>query len=497
VRDAPLEPYTLFVVIGAMVALVACQHPSATVARLEEQAGVVESQRAAAASPWSPARVGEAYRIGDSVRTGAASTARLRVGRGGVLRLDPDTVVRFQRTPGAGLDVAVPAGVVEIEAGDTELVLETAVGAARIEPGARARVSASAGRTRLEVLVGTVILERARGREVLAAGQRIEIDVGRAVIEDDEAPGAAPAGDAGEARAPEPGDAGTLAGQDEAVDAGAADGAAAAGPGPAAPTEVDVVVRAGESPVIHDPRPPTAVGLRFDCAGEGRVEIAGPRGFRDPATVAPGRGRAHVLLGAGQHRYRIVCGSATRPTGTLTIRRDGARRALSSAPPRNTLDADGRHYTVLYQNHLPELLLRWSEGRGGGHRLHVVSGGKARTLVTGEPRHTFASGQLREGTHRWWFDAGERRSPETSLTIDFDNAAAAAYLRKVEQVGGQIRVEGAAVRDATVTLGGARVELDQHRRFAAQGRLDPGERSLALRIAHKAGGVHYYVLRAD
>jgi hypothetical protein len=635
VRHAPIPSFT-YICVSIAVTLVACgagDRPA--IATLAELAGVVESQHGSEAAAWTAAARGERYHVGDAVRTSGGATATLRLGRGGELRLDPDTVVRFQKTAGdkGSLDLDVEAGAIEIEADEAPVAFTTGVGEARVERGGAVRVSAREGETRLEVLIGSVVLEDSAGVErTLGAGQELVIDVGGAIIEEEGAPPAArdaavaaapttpdaapaaastlsvevtgegatvqdgetwsplasgpvaagsrvkvPAGTTiavsrGGERAQVHGDAEVIVGAEggallraergnlgaeasgdslrvvvpggtvvlrggdggSAADlAVAADGDArvtvtrgqasivtASGEEPIAagdtaaiaaggevakratpPTHFDAVVAAGESPVIHDPRPPTAVAFGFDCDGAGTVEIAGKKGFKKPAIESTGDGTAKVLLAAGKHKYRVVCDrGGAGGSGTVTVKRDSARKELPSDPPRNVLDADGRDYTVLYQNLLPEIVLRWTDPRGKKpYQLHLVSAGKQRTMKSGEARQTLASGVLREGEHRWWFEAATgEKSQETRLTIDFDNAAAAAYIRRVESTAaGGVRVEGAAVSDSKVSVNGESVQLDQHRRFTAQVDPLPGSRACALRIAHREGGVHYYVLRTE
>ncbi len=461
----------------------ACAKPQASVATLVDLDGTVESQRADPVAAWSGAARGERYRIGDAIRTAPDATARLRLAGNGTLDLDPDTLVRFQRTPGQGLDIGVEAGAVEIEAGDTELVLETEIGEARISARGRARVTAAnQGETRLEVLVGTVVLEGEDGPRTLTTGAQVEIAMGGAVLEDD----------------PPSRDAAVPASPDAAVAAAVAVAAPDAGTdAPVGPAQVDIVVRAGESAVLHDPQPPTAVGMRIDCAEVGQLEVAGKKGWKQ-AAVTTGRGGVSAWLDAGAHRYRVRCGDQVEASGKIVVKRDAARKQLPSRPPRNVVDADGRRYTVLYQNRLPELVLRWSDAPAGKrYILHVVSAGKDRAFEVDAARYTFGSGKLGEGEHRWWFEVDGQRSAETTVAIDFDNAAATVYLRQVEIGADTVRVDGAAVPDSVVSLEGAAVDLDAQQRFTASGPIKSGRRTLALRIAHPAGGVHYYVLRGD
>lgn len=441
-----------------------CRKSGGAVATLIELDGTVETQRKTDDAPWAAAAKDEAYRIGDAVRTASDATARLRLARKGTLDLDPETVVRFRRTAGDSLDLGVEAGAVELEAGELELVLDTAAGPARIQGGGRARVTAADGETRLEVLVGSVILE---GKE-LTAGMTMEIAMGGAILEDEPI----------EPPPPPP------------------DAAPPAGPG-AGPALVDVVVEAGESATIHDPSPPTAVAVTFDCPDAGHLEVAaGKKKGWDAAAVTSGQGRASAELPAGTRRYRVKCGDKVVGDGKLVVEKDAARKQLPSRPPRNVVDADGRKYTVLYQNRLPEVVLRWIDAPpADSFVIHLETGKKTKTFAVKTARHALDSGDLREGNHTFWVQGGGRKSPKTTIEIAFDNAAAAIYLKRVAVEASKVEVEGAAIRDTTVSLEGDRVELDDQLRFSARTTVGEGRRHAALRIAHRSGGVHYYVLR--
>jgi hypothetical protein len=461
----------LGILIVAVVA--ACARSQSSVATLVEKDGTVESQLSSPQAAWTAASPGQRYRIGDAIRTGPESGARLRIARNGTLDLDPESIVRFQRSAGQAIDLGVEAGAVEIEAADAELVLETEAGAARISGRGRARVTAKNGETRLEVLAGTIVIEAENGSRTYTAGARIEIDMGGVIVEDEGPRDAGPP-------PPPPIDAAEAIAIDE----------------PTGPAKVDLVIDAGESAVLHDPQPPTAIGMRIKCPALGHLDISS-RGDWKSATTTAGHHGISGEFPTGTHRYRIRCGDEVEASGKIVVRRDAAAKELPARPPRNMLDADGRPYTVLYQNRLPELVLRWPDApAAAGYVLHVVTGAKERTFPVKSARYTFGSGDLGEGTHRWWFEAGSERSPETTVQIDFDNAAATVYIRRVDVGADTVRVEGAAVPDARVSLEDDPVALDDQRRFSASGPITAGRRTLALRIATPSSGVHYYVLRA-
>lgn len=470
----PPPPY-MRIVSFLIVLVAACTKPQSGVATLVETEGVVESQRASPQGAWAPSTTGQRYRLGDAVRTGPDSRAHLRLARSGTLDLDPESIVRFQRSAGSGLDLGVEAGAVEIEAADAELVLETEAGAARISGRGRARVTAKGGETKLEVLAGTIVIESGGASRTFGVGARIEIDMGGVIVEEN-----GPPRDAGRSPPAPPVDAAEPIASDE----------------PTGPAQVDLVVDAGDSAVLHDPRPPSAIGMKMKCPGLGHLDISS-RGDWKSATTTAGHHGVSGEFPAGTNRYRIRCGDDVEASGKIVVRRDAAAKELPARPPRNMLDADGRRYTVLYQNRLPELVLRWPDApAAAAYVLHVVTGAKERTFSVRSARYTFQSGDLGEGMHRWWFEAGGERSPDTTVAIDFDNAAATVYIRRVELSGDTVLVEGAAVPDAKVSLEDNAVKLDDQQRFSASGPITAGRRTLALRIATPSGGVHYYVLRA-
>jgi len=277
-----------------------------------------------------------------------------------------------------------------------------------------------------------------------------------------------------------------------------------------APARPDFSLAAGESPVVHDPNAPTAVRVEFAgrCDGEGIVEIARRRSFARPAFVSAGSGAANVSLARGTHRYRVRCTGAGRTSkkvvasGTIAIRKDSGRRALPRVAPHNVLDADGRNYRVLYQNLLPELTFVWPKPpAASGYVLHIDPKQAAKlsdaiTVSTKKPRATLASGKLPEGTYTWWFEAGAEQSAKSPLIIDFDNAAATAYVKPPTGAdGGATHVEGAVIEEWTVSVGSRDLPLDKHRRFSADVAPEPGQDAIAIRIAHPKRGVHYYLVR--
>ena len=68
--------------------------------------------------------------------------------------------------------------------------------------------------------------------------------------------------------------------------------------------------------------------------------------------------RSVVLgLGEGSHAYRVKCPeqASASTSGAVRVLRDSGAARLPRTPGKNALHADGRRYSVAYQNLLPEL----------------------------------------------------------------------------------------------------------------------------------------------
>lgn len=505
----------LFVVIS--IALGACGScAGGAVAELLERNGSVEGTPAGG-DVWSDAPIGRTFQIGEAVRTGEAATARLRVGERGGVRMQPGTILRFlSERPDRAAGVRVEAGEVELDA-DEAIDVETSAGSVTLLGGGRARVRGGEREPRIEVIAGRVEFEDQGQTRVAEAGDAVVLAVGRVIFEDadPELLAAAPP------RAPEPAPIADSIpnGTDPSGDADRDDDTASRegdtnhdGDDDAAdhehdigvdtepsPARAHVEIPAGESAVIHDPgSPPTLVRIAFGerCPGIGLVTISGGR----RRLRYRGEGGAIVPLAPGRARYAIQCGNRSSPGGTIQVRRDDGTHRLQSVAPRNVVDADGRTYDVLYQNALPILTVRWREaGAGGPFALHVLSGGRDRTFAAPGGRAELGSGEVGEGTHRVFFTAGARRSPETTVRIRFDNAAPAASLREPSSSaplsGSRAHVAGVVLAGFSVRAGGVELPIDPQQRFSGEVAIPADLDALAVRISHPRHGVHYYLRR--
>lgn len=267
------------------------------------------------------------------------------------------------------------------------------------------------------------------------------------------------------------------------------------------PERPDFTIHAGDSIVVRDPRPPTALGFDFSsvCPSAGVVSRA------DGRATARGEHTAALSLAAGRHAYAVRCigpdGIEEKPaaTGNVTVVADAARAALPRLPPSTTVDMDGRRYTVLYQNRLPSVTARWPGAPPSSAYSLSVGGQRTKTKA---PKLALKPGRLGEGTHMLRFETedGTKKSPETTLIIKFDNAAPAASVREPVdgsfRPGDTVKVSGVVVEGWTVSVNGAAVPLDAEKRFGSTATVPPGENGLVLKLSHPTRGTVYYVRHA-
>jgi ferric-dicitrate binding protein FerR (iron transport regulator) len=268
------------------------------------------------------------------------------------------------------------------------------------------------------------------------------------------------------------------------------------------PSVVDLMVAAGTSFAVHDPRPPTAIGFATAalCPEGATIQISGgPRLHSETNTSVS-------AMVSGTHRYAIHC--AGRPdkevaaSGSIAVLADSGTARIPRTAPATSVDADGRSYTVLYQNLLPKITIRWPAApAASSYTLRLASpGGKSDAIATSAPSRTFPSGALREGEHRVSFEGGGTRSKETRIEIKFDNAAPTATLLTPANggfaPGSTVTVSGVALEGWKISAGGKAFPLDDQLRFSGEAVAPTGQRALAIEFIHPRRGLHYYLRRA-
>jgi hypothetical protein len=271
-----------------------------------------------------------------------------------------------------------------------------------------------------------------------------------------------------------------------------------------APTFSHITLGTIASANLHVVKAPVNVRINFkDQCERAIVEVARGNNFNRATQRRAGKGSAIVVLPSGSHRYRVRCyvGDTLSPkaaaTGRISVKRDSGSRPLPRGAPKNTIDADGRRYTVLFQNRLPAIAVQWRKApKAANYQLKIVSNrGKPKEVSGPKAERDFKPGTFTEGEYEYWFTANGKESKHSKLKISFDNAAATGYLsapRPNEKLNGsETKVSGAAVLGWTVSVGGKDLTLDKQYRFDEVVQLAPD--GLAVRFSHPKYGVHYYV----
>jgi hypothetical protein len=479
---------------------VCCSRRGPPVATLIETQGSVERNDGAAA--WTNAGPGVAFVVGDALRTRAKAQARFRLTNGAVIRVLENARVRFARgtlSTGRGPDLSVELGTAEVEATTEDQAIVTALGVARIERGARVRVSSDGERSTLEVVVGRAVVLGAAGDLIVDEGQgarikpgdaqpeRYRVQFGAPIVETAPSPPAA----AAPVVPPAPEPPAVLPPEDKPVRVQSA--------------RADVTLDAGDSGTVHVAGPSLSLRLVFDrlCPGEGTLEV------KDRHQVRAGSGAVVLKLRPGTLRYRLRCvGDARtaqpRASGALTVKRDSGDIPVSRRAAVNVLDADGRRYTVLYQTRLPALTLGWTAAPAGAPdlSLHIQSSAGVQMFPSPTARKQLSSGTLPEGSYLWWYATADgRASPKTAVNIRFDNAAPTAQFFPAHSgaevpEAGMVSVDGVTIDGAKVSAGGRSLPIDGRGRFSATVAPLSGDDAVIVRLEHPRTGIHYYVRQA-
>jgi ferric-dicitrate binding protein FerR (iron transport regulator) len=270
----------------------------------------------------------------------------------------------------------------------------------------------------------------------------------------------------------------------------------------------DLNLNAGQGLVVHDPAPPTAIRFLFaHKCGEGIVRLKGPKATAAGDDVARGKDAVALAVGPGQVSYELACvdeqghiGPAVA-SGTVTVLADAGTKPVPQKAPSTFVDVNGRSYTVLYQNQLPQVTVRWSPAPAGvsGFKLHVSGGGRTRTLSSQQASYTFGSGSLGEGSHTLYFEGGGRVSRKTSINLSFDNATPTVALQTPANTGvgpgGSLHLVGTALPGWSVAVDGRPIGLDADGRFSVSANMPGDGRPLGVYLTHPTRGSHVYLRR--
>jgi ferric-dicitrate binding protein FerR (iron transport regulator) len=395
---------------------------------------------------------------GSRLRLGADTSAVLHAAEGGVRLVGAGT---FSLGGSGDARVRAEAGRLELAPQSNTVTVAVPGGTIRVLAGSRASLRTEDSGTKLSVAQGSMAVESGQAKETLRSGEK-----------------------------------GLL------KRSGALERLRTRGPDYA-----DFRIVAGESCVVHDPKPPSVVGLESSkrCEGSAVVELGGGSN----KTEVVGDKTLNVALRPGSHPYVVRClnaegeGTEEVARGSITVMSDAGTRRLPTQAASSVIDADGRNYVVMYQNQLPSVTVRWPRAPGASSFVLTIKPphGSAQTITTGAPQHTFVSGKLTEGTHQFTFEGGGVRAKPTTVEIRFDNATPAASIASPADssfgAGAQVSVAGTSLPGSTVSVAGVELKQDDQHRFSGDVPAPASDRALAIRFVHPQRGTHYYLRRAS
>lgn len=269
----------------------------------------------------------------------------------------------------------------------------------------------------------------------------------------------------------------------------------------------DVSVTEGGNLVIHDPAPPTAIGFQLGTkCPRAVVRLQGKKSALVGPTWARGSQRINLPLGAGRANYTVSCvgeqGEESDPhaQGVITIFADAGTRAMPRRAPSTSVDVNGRAYTVLYQNQLPSVTVRWPGAPSAdSYTLYRSTRGASKSYATSAPNFSFRSGSLAEGTHTFYFQGSGRVSRRSSVSIRFDNATPTASLETPANVGvgpgGAFVLKGRGLSGWKVVVDAKPVAQDAEGRFSVKTTMPADGRPATVHLTHPHRGSHIYLRR--
>lgn len=439
-------------------------------ATLSEETGEVERDFAAQMHRWQAAAEGDVFHSGDGARTAESDSAVFRLFTGARLTLRPASQIRFSRgAEKRSLGIRMDVGEADIATAEGGLTLDSEFGPILLEGNSSVAMRRREDRLVVTVELGSVVVSRSARR--VEAGETLVVELGGIVLD------------------------GPLAPRDSAVEEDA--------PVEEQPTRelqrgdgmvrADVTAAPGESFTVHDPSPPTAVGIVVSqaCAGKPARLTIGEK-------VTESAGRAALALTPGRHDYEVRClddPQKLAASGKIVILRDAGTRALPSFAPSANVTTDGRRYTLMYHHRLPRVTVAWPNAPEVERYTLTIDG---RRISTRQPSHTFDS--LAAGVHTLSFSAASdppRQSRLTTIAVVYDSQAPTARVAMPPggyEAGQPVEVAGQALPGWTVSVQGKELSLDGQRRFSTE--VDAAD-SLPITFSHPTRGTHYYLRRSQ
>ena len=439
-----------------------------SLATLVEFTGGPERDTAATVNQWQAAQVGDDFDDGDGARTSKAAVARFRLINGAHLQLKPASQIRFKRSVQTGaIGVSVDMGEASVQSTEGAVTLDSQFGEIVLDANSSITMSRDGARLSVGVELGSIQL--GGEKRTVKSGESVELELGGLILDVPAEPAASAQPEAEQEPEAEP---------EPELEVG--DGVASA----------DLVVKAGDTFVVHDPSPPTAVGFSVTgvCKGPARVVSGGQK------TEAVGQ--ANLRLNLGQHSYEVRCletPDVVAAKGQVRVLHDAGTRKLPAFAPQANVTTDGRRYTVMYQHRLPQVTVTWPSAPKADSYTLTVDG---RTIQTKAPSYTFSS--LRRGTHHVAFAAATtppRQSRRTIVEVVYDAQAPAARVSSSSlgfTPGEPVTISGKAMSGWDVSVSGKPIEVDKGQNFSADVDTD---KAVPITFSHPTHGTHYYLRR--
>src|SRR5690606_9236542 len=242
------------------------------------------------------------------------------------------------------------------------------------------------------------------------------------------------------------------------------------------PGFADIVINAGSSLVVNDAAPPAAIGVA--STGCNHLSLLERTKGGKVVASAVGKQTVNLRFDEGRSNYHVRClaedGTLAPPSkkGRVTVYHDAGMRALPRKAPATAINTDGRSYTVLYQNLLPAISVRWPNAPPApSYTLSVRSPNGTKKLTARTASYSFGAGALREGKHSFVFTSSLGRSSRSShAVIRFDNAAPKGSIIGPSEGGfspnASVKVSGIALPGWSVVAQGTRLQMDSEQRFS-------------------------------
>lgn len=437
-------------------------------ATLVELTGTLERDTAQSVGQWQPAVQKDTFYEGDGARTEPSSEAHFALSRGAHLRLAASSLVRFhRRASNAPLRVDVEMGEVDVQTGAGSLTLESEFGPIVLEGRSSVKLGRKGVQLNVEVEVGSIQLTQ----RAVAAGERVVLELGGIAVD-------LPAPTASSAPSAEP--VTEAAPNQVVVSTNIGDGV----------TVSDLVVAPSSVIVVHDPSPPSAVGVDVSgvCQGPARLE-SGKRSTE-------GEGRLSLRFETGQHDYLVKCLRAPNTVvgrGKITVLEDTGTRRLPTFAPTANIVTDGRVYTVLFQNKLPNVSVSWPTAPATATYTLTVDG---RSFATTTPVRTLNA--LSRGKHQVYFTADTtpiRQSRTTTIEVIYDSQAPTAEVEDPPvdfAPADSVVVRGNTLPGWRVSVDGKELDVDKARTFETRA---GGNQTIPIVFTHPVHGTHYYLRR--